>query len=313
MAPPPAAAPRAMTVPPSLRQQSRFEPSGLLWVEGKSRYVVVSDDTGTKEAADHAPWIFTMDEDGNVDPRPLIVEGLTELNDLESIADAGDGALWVLAAQSQSKKGKRPASRQLFARLAPHGEGYRVAESTRLYQWVAGLPAPDRARLGLGSEDALDAINIEGMTRDGDALLLGLKAPLDAEGRALIWRVADPGALVGGAAAPATVALYGRLRMEVTADGREAPGGIADLLRLPDGRLLVAATASGTKTLDQTGSLWLTAAPPEPGGEMEARRLSAFPGLKPEGLALSPAEGRVTIVFDRDAETPAWLEIPWPR
>lgn len=296
-----------VSVPDALRLRTRFEPSALVWVPARSRYVVVSDDTGQKDAADHAPWLFTMDEAGHVDPEPLVVAGLEELNDLEGIASAGDGALWVLSSQSRSKKGKRPKSRQLFARLVPDGAGYRVDRSVHLAALLGELPAEEQQRLGL---ESLDDLNIEGLAADAEGLLLGLKGPVDAEGRAIIWRLRRPDVLVGtGSLAGAGLEPWGTAALTVTAEGRAVPGGIAELLALPDGRLLLASTASGIKTLDQTGSLWVAAGG---GGRLDARRLRDFPGAKPEGLALSPRAGHVLVVFDADQGTPTWQELPWP-
>lgn len=299
---------RAMVVPAVLRERSRFEPSALVWVAERSRYVVVSDDTGQKDAADHAPWLFTMDAQGRVDAEPVPVDGVDEVNDLEGIADAGGGALWVLSSQSRSKKGKRPASRQLFARLEPQGGAYRVDGAVHLAELLAELSPTERAELGI---DDMDALNIEGLTRDSEGLLLGLKGPVDAEGRAPIWRLRRPETLVrGGTLHDAGLEPWGRVGLEVTAEGKTVPGGIAELLALPDGRLLIAATASGIKTQDQTGSLWIAS---REGGQLTSRRVQEFPGRKPEGLALSPEPGRIMVVFDADQDTPGWMDLPWPR
>lgn len=307
-APPVQEVAKGMDVPAALRKRSRFEPSALIWVHERARFVVVSDDTGQKDHADHAPWLFTMDAQGNVDPEPVPVEGVDELNDLEGIADAGGGALWLMSSQSRSKKGKRPASRQLFARIVPARDGYRVDGSVRFAELLAGLSPTERAALGI--ED-MDALNIEGLTRDGAGLLIGLKGPVDAEGRAPIWRLARPEVLVRtGSLDGAGLEMWGRVHLQVEAEGQTVPGGIASLLRLPDGRLLIGATASGIKTQNQSGSLWV--ATRDDAGEITARRVQIFAGLKPEGLALSPQPGRIIVAFDADTDQPSWIDIPWP-
>jgi hypothetical protein len=104
------------------------------------------------------------------------------------------------------------------------------------------------------------------------------------------------------------------VKLSVKANGREVPGGIAELLELPDRSLVIAATASGIKPRRQSGSLWhVSHTAREAGGLLKARRLRTFPGRKPEGLALSPRPGRLVVVFDADQGTPSWLELPWPR
>ncbi|MBI5608048.1 MAG: HlyD family efflux transporter periplasmic adaptor subunit, partial [Deltaproteobacteria bacterium] len=68
----PAAAPataetaaEALDVPEPLRQLSRLEPSGLLWLPERQKYLVVSDDTGHPDRHDHAPWLFELDASGH--------------------------------------------------------------------------------------------------------------------------------------------------------------------------------------------------------------------------------------------------------
>jgi len=107
--------------------------------------------------------------------------------------------------------------------------------------------------------------------------------------------------------------LFGRIKLRVEADGRSVPGGIAELLQLPDGSLIVSATASGLKPGLQSGSLWHVPRPAKAGGLLQARLIRTFDGLKPEGLALSPRPGHVVVAFDADQDTPRWLELQWPR
>ena len=103
-----------MVLPDSLIKRSRFEPSGLVWVPQQHRYVVVSDDTGQVGLDEHAPWLFTMDRRGQVDPSPMLIRGADAVNDLESITAAAGGALYTLGSQRL----KVPASDE-------HGRGWR--------------------------------------------------------------------------------------------------------------------------------------------------------------------------------------------
>ena len=303
-------APLLMSVPASLAERSRFEPSGLVWAQKRARYVIVSDDTGQKDRLDHAPWLFTMDAQGHVDAEPLRIEGVAEVNDLESIAQDEDGRLYVLSSQSHSKKGKRKASRQAFMRLAPSGDGYRVEATVHLAELLDQAGPEALARLGLGADTW--ELNIEGMCPDRGGLLLGLKGPVDGDGNALIWRLADPDRLFRtGSLDEGGLALWGRVRLRVEAEGKEVPGGIAELLKLPDATLLIGATASGMKPKHQTGALYMV--PSARPGVLDPRLVRTFPGLKPEALALSPEPGNYVIAFDTDAATPQWLEVPWPR
>jgi len=305
--------PERMTVPAALAAVSRFEPSGLVWVPRLGRYLIVSDDTGHAQRDDHAPWLFTMDARGRVDERPLRVEGVDQLNDLESIAPGPGGTLYVLSSQTFSKKGKRKLSRQAFLRLAPAAFGYRATGAVNLAELLDGAPKGVLASLGIADTSRL---NIEGMTAASEGgLLIGLKAPLRADGGAIIWRTATPERLFSsGRLEDAGLSAWGTLKLQVEADGQTVPGGIAELLQLPDGALLVTATASGLKPRSQSGSLWLVPqARAAARSSLSARRVQTFAGQKPEGLALSPKPGHVVVAFDADQGHPAWLELPWPR
>ena len=141
-------------------------------------------------------------------------------------------------------------------------------------------------------------------------LLLGLKQPLDADGRAPIWHLAKPELLLaGGTPSEAGLTLWGAVSLQVHADGAPRSAGIADLLELPNGTLLIASTASGTDPTTQDGTLWLADGHD---GLAAPRRLQSFPGLKPEGIALRHDGAALVVVFDTGAAPGLWMELPWP-
>ncbi len=292
-APAPPPGPALMTVPKALWQVSRFEPSGGVWVPALGRVLMVSDDTGLDgEASEGAPWVFGFDPDGHVDPAPIPLHGLAAaagldvVSDLESITRSPDGDLWLLASQSVSRKGKRKPKRQLLLQVRPT-DGRLVV--------LAAAPLFPRLRPLLTDAEA-QALDIEAMTWVDGALLLGLKAPLDAQGHARLWRLADPAAAARGDAA-AVPTPVGAVALPTGADG--APGGFSDLL-LDGGRLLATSTLADGPA---QGCAWqipwpLTAAAP--------KRLACWPDLKPEGLARTP-QG-VQVYFD--AMPPRWAPLP---
>ncbi|MBC8070751.1 MAG: HlyD family efflux transporter periplasmic adaptor subunit, partial [Deltaproteobacteria bacterium] len=299
----------AMLVPASLQARTRFEPSGLVWVSALERYVIVSDDTGQADADDHAPWLFTMDTQGHIDEQPLVVDGIDALNDVESIAAAPDGGLYVFSSQSHSRKGKRPRHRQQLVRVGFDGGRPRASAVVVFAELLDDAGAERLRPLGISSTAELE---IEGLTTTAaGGLLLGLKAPAASSGNALVWHMADPEAMfASGGLQGAGLTLWAEIPLQVQADGKTSRAGIAELLELADGSLLVAATANtAADPAQQDGALFLV------GGREHAdvpSRVHTFPGLKPEGLALA-ADGRnVIVVFDLGTRTPLWMELPWP-
>lgn len=300
--------PQAMIVPAALVERTRFEPSGLVWWPSRERFILVSDDTGSEAALEHAPWLFTMTRAGAVDPEPLQLTGVEAVSDLEAIAPGPGDSLYLLASQSLSRKGKRPPARQLFARATIGAGGGEVTQAVQLADLLVAAGPELQQSLGLADLAELD---IEGMTTSADGgLLLGLKAPLGARGEALIWRIGRPDRLLGGEGlAAAELAPWGSAPLRVEADGAEVAGGIADLLELPDGSLVIAATASGIDPKEQSGSLWHVSGRAR---LATPRLVREFAGLKPEGVARSPDGDALIVVFDTGDATPQWTEVPWP-
>lgn len=292
-----------LVVPPALAASTRFEPSALVWSSRRDRFVLVSDDTGLADRDEHAPWLFTIDLRGHVDPEPLVVSGIEAFSDLEAIAaGAGDG-LYLLASQSRSRKGKRPAARQLFAKIAVTDAGARVEASIALAD-ILERDSSLLTALGLANTAELD---LEGMTpTSAGGLLIGLKQPIDDAGQAQIWHLPQPDALLAGGSGG--LRRFGAVPLHVTVDGEQRPGGISEVLELPDGSLLFAATATGSEPQRQDGGLWHAGAQ----DLTHVRLVRSFPGLKPEGLALRPDGAAIVIVFDTGAAAPQWMEFPWP-
>ena len=299
--------PRPMRVPEKLSRHSRFEPSGALWQADLLRYLVVSDDTGRE--IEHVPWLFTMDVEGHVDADPLAVTGINELNDLESVASDADGSIYLLSSQSHSSKGNRPRSRTAFLRVAAAGRSYAVTGEVHIAEALDGADASLRARLGL--ESGTRELEIEGLAVRAGAAYFGLKAPLDAAGNAMIWRLPDVrGAFDAERFDPDRLELWARVPLRAQAGGADVAAGISDLLFLPDGTLLLTATPAAGDGATESGCI-VHVAHAQP-GLLVPRVVRTFPGMRPEGLSIAPAPGRFLVVFDAGEADPFWIDLPWP-
>jgi multidrug resistance efflux pump len=295
-----------LIIPKSLLTRSRFEPSGIIWLEKLQRYLVVSDDTGFEKVNDHTPWLFTVGRDGTVDPAPLVIEGIEQVNDLEGIAAAMDGRIYLIASQSSNKKGILRPTRTIFlvARLSEN----RLISEGHVYLTEALAEAGHAdpsffASLGLTFNGIQEepAIEIEGLAWHRGALFLGLKQPLDSLGHALIWKIENPDSLfrrksLSGAA----LTLWKKVSLPVEG----IPAGISDILPLTDGSLLLTATNT------RGGALFLAAVTAD--AELQVTNLRSFPGLKPEGLCLSP-DRRLVVIFDQQQKKPLWMHMELPQ
>ena len=316
---------RPLDVPASLRAVTRFEPSGWCWIAEWNAYLTVSDDTGLgprdadaadESSASHPPLVFRVDASGHVGERPILVQGIDALDDVESVTRTADGSLWMLASQSASKRGRRPSTRTSLLRLRIDGDGLVATGRASLTEALASRSPAEWETLGLNDKIAhfdrgvasFDRVlDIEGMTTDGKDLVLGLKKPQDAEGRALLWRLARPDDLVG---AGHSLALSPLPPVALSAGTPPRNAGISELLRLRSGALLALAVAgldplragkaSALYRLDATATGWATV------------RLRDFAGEHAEGLSFGASPDSIAIVFDRGAETPWWLEVKVP-
>ncbi len=296
--------PALIDVPRQISAISRFEASGLVWIPSLMRYVVVSDETGLDDH--HPPWLFTMSKRGVVDPEPMVISDVSELDDLESIAAGDAGALWIAASQSLSAKGNRPRARQVLARLVPEAAGYKVDKKIHLFELLAAAPALLQA-LAITDVEKLD---IEAIAWHGGALYLGLKTPVDTQGRAVIWKVSAPDKLLAGDLVGAGFTVWGSVNLPVQVGDRSVAGGIADMVFVSDSMLLVGATASGdANAKHQDGVVYSVV---RATNSLTAIPVQAFRDLKPEGVAAAPEAGRFVVVFDRGREAPMWtpLELP---
>ncbi|MFZ4737495.1 MAG: HlyD family efflux transporter periplasmic adaptor subunit [Bradymonadia bacterium] len=282
-----------LEVPAALSARTRFEPSGAVWIDEWKRYLVVSDDTG-RGPTDAAPWVFTLDGQGVVDAEPVVVQGLEAVSDLEAVARAADGTVWLLSSQSLSRKGQRPEKRQGLIRGRIEVEPRRLVVTGRvaLFDRVSAALGPE-ARSALGWNDTLD---LEGLAFLDGTLLLGAKSPADEVGRARILRLSAPDAFVEGAAPDLEV--YAELSLPTCGTG--APGGISELA--VEGTTLW--ILSTLPTGPDCGAVWRTDAR-APGKPTLVRR---FEGLKAEGFAVGP-EGRGHLFFDMDERAPRWTSV----
>jgi len=290
-----AAGAEVIQVPREISDRTALEFSGAVWSNLLSRYVLVSDDV-TADGAKHAPLIFTLGEDARLDPTPIVIDDVAELNDLESITGGPDDTLFVATSHSLNKHGKaRPARRRLVQLALAKDRHARIVGQIDLTtaRTTAGTPP-------WGSNEHID---IEALAfRDG-SLYIGLKAPLDANGNASIWRLADAvSALRTGVIPDGAVTLWARPRLCVSRNGSNVCEGVADMAFLPNGSLMIAANSPKNMPSDGGGSLFRLATP-----NADPVLLKHFKDLKPEGIAVAPNKQFALVVFDRDGKEPLYV------
>lgn len=298
------AAPTEVAVPRALAERtSPPELSGVVWSVARRRYLTVSDDTGLEKRGNrHAPWVFELDEQGALQAEPLVIAGLTELNDAESITAGPEGTFFLTTSHSPDHKGRVKESRCQLLWLSL--ENGHLAVKGRL-NLLAVRDEKGRSLAELASGEA-GAIDVEAVSWREHALYVGLKAPLGPGGEAALFRLGDVEAAFGaGAVKPECVEKLATLKLSVAdASGAERHQGISDLTFGPDGAVWLTANAPKGAPADGGGALWRW--------EPRSQKLSLaqrFWGLKPEGVTPSADGKSLVVVFDRGEESPQWARI----
>lgn len=285
--------PMPMGVPDALLAVTSMpEPSGVVFCPALGRYLVISDDTGDKRlGTNHAPWLFAMSRQGQLDSQPLPILGIDKLNDAEAICRGPDGTYLLATSQSKNRKGKERAARRLMLQLEPAGRALQVRTQLDLITPIFESGAVPG-----------DSIDIEAMAYRDDALYVGLKAPQTAEGAALILRIGAFGeALRSGRIEPGRITRWQAVQLRAQTGDKSAIQGISDMSFLPDGSLVLLANSPKKMPPDGGGALyWL-----RPGSQPQLLR--RFLGQKPEGVTLTDDGRALLIVIDRDRQQPLWL------
>ena len=296
---------REMRIPATLQTRSRLEPSGICWVPERRKYLIVSDDTGLKNTPnEHAPYLFWMDGNGNVDAQPLVIRNIDSVNDLEAITAVRKNIFYLLSSQNISKRGKRSANREQLLKIRVTDSGAEMVAKVNLLSRLETDYSPNqRIALGLSQResDGRPRLNIEGISYANGSLYIGLKEPLSDRG-ALIWQFSDPEQLFRtGHLQPDQLRLWAEIPLRADCG---LPGGISDMAIDRHGQLWILSTIPDTTPEKQMGALYRIRNFPDIPADI--RKMRSFPGIKPEGLCF-PEENRMLIVVDNDEKTPQFL------
>jgi hypothetical protein len=296
---------RTLGVPAELTHvTSHPEPSGIVWSPTLRRYLVVTDDTGLRsQGTRHAPWLLGLGEDGIFDKSPIPVGGVASINDAESICAGPAGTYFVVTSHAPNHDGRTSAARRQLLYLKEAAGKLALLARADLSKLLAS------GRL-LGPKASEGRLDIEAIGYHAEALFIGLKFPLSEHGEALIVRIANVVEwLHGGELTDDAFQRFGAFSLCVPVGNRRVCQGLSDMTFLSDGSLVVTANAPKGGPPDYGGSLWHL---PVPLGKKPPVLLHRFPGLKPEGVTLSPSASSLVIVFDRDQRPAQWIEIGLP-
>lgn len=281
-----------VNLPFNLRESTRFEASGAVYLPDLHKFAVVSDDTTEK----NDPWLFLLSESGEVDERPMQLPNLDSIVDAESIS-THEGYLYVMSSLREDKKKGQSAGR--FYRVRREGlqltNGQSIAFGKILKKAIEKSSDPVLASLAKGG---LKDLEVEAHTIRGGDLFLALKEPLTEENGTVVIRISNVNRLFEKESGE--VEVWKVLRIASKTPFRET---LSDMLFVGDS-LFFTTSCRG----QICGGLWQLTK-----GETEARLLRAFETDKPEGLAFHAEKNRFLLTFDLGKDGSKYVTIRGPQ
>ena len=222
-------------------------------------------------------------------------DDLGKLSDIEGVAQVGSVSFWTTS-HSLKKNGDAKAKRnKIFATVTINQQPVEVGEkynemTVRLVDALAAHPS-----VSLNRRDILKALNIEGLaaTPKGE-LLIGLRAPLDDKGNAIVVNIGDPFALLNLPQADLAPAQDNLSITLIDLDGK----GIRSFARIPesDHYLIVGGASQSTEAEFE---LFKWSPQTNEAIVMPNAQLTAFDKASPEGMIVN-TNGSVTLFGDND-------------
>ncbi|MGZ3696185.1 MAG: HlyD family efflux transporter periplasmic adaptor subunit, partial [Bdellovibrionota bacterium] len=291
-----APAPAHVKVPASLADKTSFEASGAVYLPDLKKYLVVSDDTDDS----NSPWLFLMSEEGEVEERPLVIPGVKQLNDMESVSMAGD-YLYVMTSLTEKKGKPAKLDRNLFVRTKRNGVTLSGTQSLNMGKLLRKLiKKSEHPLLQAMVEDGIDKLEVEAHDiRDG-ALYIGLKAPQTSDNASLILRVPNVDDLFSPKANEVELEVWKTVKFEEN-DG--STYRISDLTFVGNTAYFTTSCKS-----ESCGGVWSL-------GENEAKPklLRKFTQDSPEGIAYNAAKNLFMVTFDLGSRGSKFTTLTGPR
>lgn len=180
--------PQELVIPMNLSDGFSPELSGMVYLPDLRQFAVVSDDYPTK-----VPRILLMNEHGQIQDQMHQIDGLEEMDDLESISSQGQN-IFLMSSMSPTKKGKLKEVRQQFAKIHRSGLHFKLEKQINLakslLQALGKSQDPELKKIAqFKSDDPEKAFEIEGHDVDDKDLYLALKGPVFLKNQGVILKV----------------------------------------------------------------------------------------------------------------------------
>jgi hypothetical protein len=253
--------------------------------------LIASDEAGPNGSP---IWLYDLKNP----PQNLKARGFEKIDDVESLAFSG-GRYYALSSLTSKKAargggGGKKGRKDLVVRFTVENDtlnGDRAVDLQR--PLLAALKRlPEMAEL---ESDGLKSFEVESLTLVGSDAFLGLKAPQRSDGSSLIVKI--PGFLEmveSGSFDNLTVSVFGEFMLSV--EGCADPARISDLVKVPQGFLIVA----NCESKDNTGEIFLL--PEGRSSSADLKPMLRLTGGRPEAITLTDKPGEALVGFDNGAK-----------
>lgn len=281
-------------IPTVVSDEFAPELSGMVYLPEMKQFVVVSDDY-----PEERPFLMLMNEEGELQDRPLYIENLEKMDDIESISRVDD-YLYVMSSLSPTKKGKLKSERQMFVKIKRMGlrlvlEG-QVDLRESLLKAMKASADPILQRLARADSP----FEVEGHFVDQKALFVAVKGPVLDQKELLILKVSEiDQVFVEGSLKAADVSVFRHLKVPSADSGMEL--SVTDIIR--ENNTIFFSTSCRNSPCS---ALWQLGT----NGD-KAELIQEFPLRHLEGLGVLSHAGKIFGVFD-SKRSPRYFSLPLP-
>lgn len=282
-----ASQPKAIDVPSSLREKLKsFEPSAAIYLRDLGLHLLTSDDTDKKDS----PLLFLMGGEGQVDKKPIRLEGIGKMTDMESLSQ-DDQFLYVMSSQGLNKSGKEKVERNQFVRARREGRSIEAQDIIELRPLLLDALKNSRDPDLRSIRSRLVAeLDVEShFVREGE-LFIGIKNPQPSPGVGLIVSLGSVDKLFREqslSAADVKVAYKIDFRSVSQKDD------VLSDLSVDGNRFILSTTRESAG-----GALWTY----DLAGGHQLSLIEEFSQERPEGITSNSQGNSFTVVFDQGEE-----------
>ena len=285
-----------ISVPSSVEDKQELEPSGLVYLPGQNKFILISDDTHESE-----PHLFTLSPEGVVSESVQQIQGLGSIKDMEAIAQDETGKFYVASSQSADKDGDIPKDRRRLVRFIQNSDGFFEDKKTDLLKNLSELAVlyPEEnwveilKKENLIEDEFIIKMDVEGLIVKNDTAFLGLRSTFSEGDKLVILKIEQLDRLLRE-----DDLLKGQVSISHKIDiAQGAPiQGISDMTLIGNELYFLTAYNSG----QEQGSLYkIPFDENESSGEpVKAEKIKVFNEHKPEGIAYNSLTSELYIVFE---------------